>query len=398
MLVVAPARAASWGVARRAAKLAMSEKVGVALVGTGVIAGAHAAAVQAHAGAEVVSVFDIDRERLHAAAGQWRVDHVASSLEDLVSFEDVDVVIVCTPPGAHAEATIAALTAGKHVLCEKPFAIDVGDAAAMVKAARDSSVFLACASARLRCSPGYQAARAMSESGELGDVYHARYSAWHMRGRPLQSAWFLDRALSGGGSLADFGVYAVDAVLFMLGNPTVVSVLAQTRPIPEHALPAGMSQDVEDHAVVMLQCADGMSAIVETAWVANMTPAESFVVLGTKAGLRFDPLTKIGARALGAAEYDPIRAWREATGIDAGTSAVYRATEEQVFAYPEMASAGHHQVTQQFLRNVAAGVQPQTSGEEALKITKIIDAAYRSVATGASVALADGDGFEDAIA
>lgn len=141
-------------------------------------------------------MFDIDHERSRAAAGQWGVDRVAASLEELVSGKDVDVVIVSNPPGAHEQSVVAALEAGKHVLC---------------------------ASARLRCSPAYKTARRMRDAGELGEVYHARFSSWNLRGRSGSDAvnrWRLDRSLAGGGQPANFGVCLIDPVLWRWGIRT----------------------------------------------------------------------------------------------------------------------------------------------------------------------------------
>lgn len=370
----------------------MEDNIGIGFVGAGHMAAAHAAAVRARGGAQLVSVFDTRPDQAREFAASWGATGTAASLAELVSNDAVDAVIVCTPPAAHAEATIAALDAGKHVLCEKPFALDLDEAAAMVQAAERSSGFLACTSARLRCVPAHRAARAIIDTGELGEVYYARFSSWRLRGRPghhfaPQSSWFLDRSLSGGGVLVDYGVYAIDSVLWMLGDPTVVSVTAQTRRFSEEEpVPAGVVHDVEDHAIVMLQCEGGRSALVEVAWVSNMTPPQSMVVLGTKAGLRFDPLSKISVRPVGADEYDPVRESLKAFG---GEVVAYRAAEEQLFPHAQMAAANVHEVTTQFLEGISIGVQPQTSGHEALQITRIVDAAYRSAESGTGVALAE---------
>jgi predicted dehydrogenase len=368
----------------------VTRKIGVGIVGAGAIAAAHSAAVREHGGGELAAVFDVQPERAREARDRWGFAKVASSLEELIGDGAVEAVIVCTPPASHAATTIAALEAGKHVLCEKPLALEVDDATAMVRAAERSSAFLACASARLRCSPAQQAARRMIDGGELGDVYHVRCSLLRLRLRPGHhyaplSRWFLDRSLAGGGVIIDLGVYAIDVVLWMLGNPAIVSVTAQTRRLIEVPVPGDLVHDVEDHAVIMLQCENGKSAVIETAWVSNMTPPESVVVLGTRAGLRLDPLTKITAREVGAYEYDPMLEYQKA--MFGGDVVYFRAAEEQLFPYPEFSAANPSQVTMQFLDGVASGVQPQTSGQEALQITRIVDAAYRSSQSRGSLPL-----------
>jgi predicted dehydrogenase len=369
----------------------VTKQIGVGIVGAGAIAAAHAGAARGHEGAQLVAVYDIAPERARAACAQWNVAKAAASLQELIGDDAVDAVIVCTPPASHADAAIAALDAGKHVLCEKPLALDVAEAMAMVQAAERSSGFLACASARMRCNPAPQAARRLIDGGELGDVYHVRFSSWRLRLRPghhyaPEAAWFLNRSLAGGGVIIDVGVYQIDAALWMLGDPAVVSVTAQLRRFTEVPPPPGVVQDVEDHAVIMLQCEGGKSAVVETSWVSNMAPPDSAIVLGTKAGLRLDPLTKITARQVTAGEHDPML---EGMRNGAGEVVYFRAAQEQLFPYPEFSAGNPSQVTTQFLDGVAAGVQPQTSGPEALQVTRIIDAAYRSAKESRSVALAE---------
>ena len=355
----------------------MGQKIGVGIVGAGMIADWHATGIREHGGGEVVAVFDVVPERARAAQERWGAARVAESVEALVSDDAIGAVIVATPPAAHAEPTIAALQAGKHVLCEKPFALDPAEATAMVQAAESSTGLLACASSRMRINPVQRTARRMIEAGQLGDVYYAHCRMWRLRGRPghhyaPQSPWFLDSSLAGGGVIMDLGVYLIDAVLALLRNPKVVSVTTQSRRVPEIPAPEAVLHDVEDHAVIMLQCDDGVSAVVETSWVTNFTAPSNTIVLGTEAGLGLDPFTKITARHAG----------------DNDDSASFTAAEETLVADPAYRGGnGFYLVTMRFLDDIAAGVQPETSGLEALEITRIIDAAYRSAEAGASIVL-----------
>lgn len=369
----------------RGGSVATVSKVGIGIIGTGTIAQSHLQSLQGHERARVVSVYDVLSDRAKTTAEQFGISHVASSLEELLGRDDVDAVIVCTPPFAHAGPTIAALEVGKHVLCEKPFALDPSEAERMVQTAERMGKFLACASGRQRLSPGQQQAHAMLERGELGDVYHVRSSSFRFRGRPghhifRQSAWFLDKERAGGGVMMDIAVYTIDSVLWLLGNPKVLSVTAQMRRFTEEP-PADVKQDVEDHVVIMMQCEGGKSAIVESSWVANMRQADALLVFGTKAGLRLDPLTKVTARRLEPAERQPL----PFLGED-----VYRAVEEQVFPFPEAASRGQFNlggITRSFVDGIVEGRQPHTPGRDALEVTKVIDGAYRSVQLQRSVSL-----------
>src|SRR5262249_47614268 len=137
----------------------------------------------------------------------------------------------CTPPFAHCEPTLAALAAGKHVVCEKPFTLRVEEAEQMVTAARAAGRFLTMCSSRSRYAAAAMRARAMGEAGELGHVYHARSSQFRQRGRPgvdilKDATWFISKERAGGGALIDIGVYEIDVMLWLMGNPAVRSVSA----------------------------------------------------------------------------------------------------------------------------------------------------------------------------
>ncbi|MBM4416888.1 MAG: Gfo/Idh/MocA family oxidoreductase [Chloroflexi bacterium] len=357
----------------------------VGIIGTGTIANSHATALRGYPGGQIVAVFDVLGDRARDYAEKWNVPTVCGSLDELLARGYVDAVIVCTPPFAHAEPTMKALEAGKHVLCEKPFALDPHEAERMVRTAERAGKFLACASGRNRCSAAQRKAHAMMASGELGDVYHVRWSRWRFRGRPghhifPESAWFLDQRRAGGGAMMDIAVYQIDTVLWLLGNPRVTSVMASMRQITEEPPAGGVKQDVEDHVVIMVSCEGGKSGIIETAWVANVKGADGFFVFGTKAGLRFDPLTKITAVPVDESSGLQRMPWM------GGES--FRSIEEQVLLAPDNYSDDFGSITQQFVDGVAAGRQPYTPGRDALEVTRIIDAAYRSVRSGAMVALA----------
>jgi predicted dehydrogenase len=338
------------------------------LIGTGTIAQRHLDALVDHPGGHAVAVFDVLPERARATAERYRVPNVCGSLQEMLDRKDVDAVIVCTPPFAHAAPTIAALDAGKHVLCEKPFALDPAEAERMANTAERVGRYLACASGRYRCPIGARKAHAMIEAGEIGDVYYVRSSAFRFRGRPghhifPDSHWFLDSQRAGGGAMMDIAVYQIDTTLWMLGSPRVKSVLASLRQIHDEPPTPGVRQDVEDHVTIMLTTGDGGSAVIETAWVANVVGADATYILGTKGGLSLDPLTLT-------------------TGAGGR-----RFRREKVLDGADADIAGFGNITQQFVDAIGAGRQPYTSGVEALEVTRVIRAAYESAASGRPVAL-----------
>jgi predicted dehydrogenase len=199
--------------------------------------------------------------------------------------------------------------------------------------------------------------------------------------------WWMDKSRAGGGAVIDNGVYMIDTALWLLGDPEVIAVTAQIRQAVEEPPPPGMTQDVEDFGVLFITCEGGKFASIEVAWVSNMTQSNDLgmAVHGTKSGLRIgpDPLTKISARrpepgnALFGADYSPVRALEETL------------ITREMYDYVQESWTHARAVTTAFVRALAEGRVPETPGREALKITRVIEAAYQSAKTGRSVALAE---------
>jgi predicted dehydrogenase len=346
--------------------------LGIGIVGTGTIANAHARSLSRHAPARMTAIFDVLGDRAQEFATRWNIPTVCPSLEDLLERDDVEAVVVSTPPFAHLEPTIAALQAGKHVLCEKPFALDPTEAERMTETAERTGRFLAVCSARQRCTAAMRAAHDLAASGRLGEVYHVRSSQFRVRGRPgidiLKDVhWFIDSRRAGGGALIDIGVYQLDVLLWLLGNPRVQTVLCTNKMGIGDPAPAPFKQDVEDHSVILFTCQNGSSGILEITWSSNMSGANALLVFGTKAGLRFDPLTY----------------------IEPGRLIPQRAVEERVLRLnvDDGSYEGFGDVSQQFVDAILDGRQPYTPARDALEVTRVIHAAYESARTGQAVQL-----------
>jgi predicted dehydrogenase len=350
----------------------MPESLGVAIVGTGTIANQHARSLSRHAPARMVAVYDVLGDRAQEFAARWQVPHVTKSLEDVVRRDDVDAAIVATPPFAHMEPTIALLEGGKHVLCEKPFALDPSEAQKMTETAERTEKYLAVASARLRCGAAMRRAQHLAATGQLGEVYHVRSSQFRVRGRPgidiLKDVhWFIDSQRAGGGALIDIGVYQIDALLWLLGNPRVKTVLCTNKMGIGDPAPPPLKQDVEDHSVLMFTCQNGASGILEITWSSNIAGADALLVFGTKAGLRFDPLTY----------------------IEPGRLNPRRGVEERVLppGVEDGSTEGFGSVSQQFVDAILDGRQPYTPARDGLEVTRVMHAAYESARTGRAVEL-----------
>jgi predicted dehydrogenase len=342
----------------------------VGIIGAGHMGRAHARAWQENARTDVAGIADVLLDRAEATAAEFGVPDAVADYRLLLERSTIDLVAVCTPPFAHCEPSVDALRAGKHVICEKPFTLRVEEAESMVDAARAAGRYLTMCSARGRYTAAALRARALVEAGELGRVYHARSSQFRQRGRPgidiLQDAtWFLSRDRAGGGALIDIGVYEIDLMLWLMGNPAVRSVSAATFMGIGSPVTGAPAQDVEDHASLFCQLDNGGSLLLEIAWASNLAGQNTRFVLGDRAGLRFGPLTLFSSPEPGSRD----------------------CRSEQVLAVEDSQGGGLPGLIQGMVEALDGGLPPMTPAEDALQVTRVIDAAYRSAGEGRPVSL-----------
>nr|WP_272213366.1 Gfo/Idh/MocA family oxidoreductase [Marinicella sp. W31]MDC2879319.1 Gfo/Idh/MocA family oxidoreductase [Marinicella sp. W31] len=207
------------------------------LIGASTIASEHMiGAIRAQSGHTVEAVLSSNAERGQAFAARNAILHVFTDLEALLAQPGIDAVYISTTNEKHFPQAMAAIAAGKHVLCEKPLALRVEDAAAMIEAAREAGVVFAT-NHHLRCSGAHLAIRRLIAEGRIGRilsmrVFHAVSLPEHLRG------WRIDDAAAGGGVIADITVHDADTVRFHLGEDPK-TVVAQ-------AVSSGLGQGVED--------------------------------------------------------------------------------------------------------------------------------------------------------
>ncbi len=205
--------------------------VGFAIVGAGMVAHYYAEAIAKTPGAQLVAVCRADPARVVETEARFGVPCEASNAV-LLARTDVEVVCICTPSGLHAEQTLAAAQAGKHVLVEKPMALTLADADAMIHTCRQSGVLLGVALQR-RTDPGFAAAQAAIAAGALGRLVLGCVTVPYLRTRDYyaSAAWRGTWKLDGGGALMNQGIHLLDLLLWYLGAS--IEVQAQmTNPGP----------------------------------------------------------------------------------------------------------------------------------------------------------------------
>ena len=247
-------------------------KVGV--IGVGGIAGAHFPGWKESEYAELAAFADVDQGKLTKAGAEQGVTRLYTKPEDLIADPDIDIVDVCTPNMYHTPLALAALEAGKHVICEKPLAPTPGEIRKLIEA-RDRSGKMLMTAQHFRFDGNSAAMKAEIDVGGLVDIYHAR--CWMLRraAAPVRSPGFYLKKHSGGGPCIDIGVHILDLTLWFMGHPKPVTVSGVTQDKLAH-LPGAFSIwggavppefDVEDFASAFVRFDNGATLILEVSWL-----------------------------------------------------------------------------------------------------------------------------------
>ena len=280
------------------------EKIKVGIIGVGNISAEHIAAYQKNPYVELYAFCDINEAQLKKRAGEYGVSRTFTKKEDMLALPELDAVSVCTWNSAHAECTIAALEAGKHVLCEKPMATNAEDALRMREAAERNGKLLMIGFVR-RFGNDCAILQDFINDGFFGDLYYAK--ATYLRRNGCPGGWFGEKARSGGGPLIDLGVHVIDLVRYLMGNPKPVSVYGATyqklfdrRGLKDEKAYVSVSKtdqdvyDVEDLASAMVRFDNGAVLSVEASFSLNLKQDKGEIELfGTKAGAKLSPELEI---------------------------------------------------------------------------------------------------------
>jgi predicted dehydrogenase len=238
----------------------MNEAIGIGIIGTGFARTTQLPAFRACAGARVVVIASGHRENAERVAREFDIPNVADDWRAVVEHTEVDLVCITTPPVTHREMTLAALACNKAVLCEKPTAMNAGEARAMMEHA-DEKAALALIDHELRFLRGRQIMRDLLRAGEIGRVRHAKFTfrADSRAGADRRWDWWSD-AGAGGGVLGAIGSHAVDALRWLL-DAEVTQVCAQlathVSARPAEGTGALRRVTTDDEANLLLRFADG---------------------------------------------------------------------------------------------------------------------------------------------
>jgi predicted dehydrogenase len=276
------------------------EKIKVAIIGCGQIArNAHLPAYQANADlAEVKYFVDIIPERAQQLCEKYGSGTALTDYHDILNDPEIQCVSVCTPNYVHAPIAIDFLNAGKHVLCEKPAAVNSELAAQMQKAADDNGKILNIGVCN-RFNTAVCKVAELIEQGELGDLYHVYCSFRAHRSIPGLGGPFTTKELAGGGALIDWGVHYLDLIFYCINQPAVKTVSAATYSVLGKAMEnyvyesmwAGPpdykgTYDVEEFVTGLIRT-EGPTISLNGAWAQNIGESATFIeFLGDKGGIK----------------------------------------------------------------------------------------------------------------
>ncbi|MDL2294946.1 Gfo/Idh/MocA family oxidoreductase [Ruminococcaceae bacterium OttesenSCG-928-D13] len=364
----------------------MRDKIRVGFIGCGGIAREkHMEAYRYHsAKSEMVAFCDTDFPRAQTLCDVYgaRGAKAYADHHEMLKDGTIDMVVVCTPNAMHAQNTIDALEAGKHVMCEKPMAHSLAAAEAMVDSAKKCGKKLSI-SYQFRFREDSLAIKDFVEAGELGEIYYARAQAIRRRAVPTWGR-FLSMDTQGGGALIDYGTHALDLTLWLMNNYEVDSVSG----VSFHKLgqlPKGMQGnpngswdparfEVEDSAMGFIKMKNGATILLESAWALNTLEYRPMVatLCGTKGGAVQNP------GPWGPTTYT--YAINKVIGNELVTVSPNDFCEQSDLnqRIDESTVEAPRKEMDQWLDAIIKDTAPVVLPEQALTVTRILDAVYRS--------------------
>lgn len=342
-------------------------------IGAGQIAYYAADSLLKHSHAKLVAFQDLNAERVATIAKKYGATPYATAKELLLD-PNVDAVYIATPNKFHVPLAKQALEAGKHVILEKPFAMDAVEAEETIELAKKvGKVFTVGMNQRFTSDS--QKIKHLVDKGDLGEIYHAKAYWIRRTGIPKLGTWFGSMELAGGGSLYDIGVHMLDLCLYTINNFEPVSVVGATytkfgnRGLGEGGW--GMSDrgnvtfNVDDFASAFIRFANGATVALDTTWACHTHTGnrENVELFGTEAGATLRPARLFRAGKTPESKYEVI---------------------DEVTAPLAME---HQDRFHNFINHLRGEENLVTTPEQALVVQKILDGIAVSSRTGQEVRL-----------
>ena len=302
---------------------------------------------------ELIAIMRRNEYELSQLAEKHGIHKTYTRVEDILNDSDIDAVYIATPVNAHKDQTIQAAQKGKHILCEKPMAMNPSESNEMISACSTNNVGLMLCYYQ-RFNKRHQKIRELIQRNEIGHITAVRLNnSGFLPDSP--DSWRQDPAISGGGNIMDVGSHCVDLLRYLFGDVLSVNALVNT---------LAFQYEVDDTATMLLELTDSVHAVVSTHWSTLIPRSEEASVLsiyGTEGTIISTPM---------------------ADKFSKGSLKVFKNNQETEYKYE---SSTHVQMLDAF----AVGLQNENhmpiSGTDGLIVSKVIDAAYTSSLEGKRV-------------
>jgi predicted dehydrogenase len=329
----------------------VADKLRIGVIGAGGISQlVHVPIIKKHPDAELVAIADLDFAKAASVADKYKIPNFYRDPEKLLARDDIDAVHINTPTNSHLAVTLAALSAGKHVLVEKPMARKAAEAIRMVQAAKAAKRTL-MAAMNLRFRPDSMTLHNFVEGGELGHISTVRARWLKKKDRWSRSPWLSNSRISGGGVFMDLGIQMLDMCLWVMGNPSVQRISA-------HATRDRLGFRVEDTLIAFYMLKGDASLYLNVTWafMADESDAQT-IFSGTK----------------GTAILNPLKITKEVQGSLVNVTPAGKPMRTQDLYRKSFELEIDH-----FYQSLREGVEPISSGAEAAALLEIVEATYRA--------------------
>ena len=343
----------------------MADPVGIGVIGAGGISHSHLLAYRSRANrdrARVVAIADIDASRAKAQAEQYSIEHVFTDWREMIAHPAVRAVSVCTPPFLHVEQSVAALRAGRHVLCEKPVSPTLAGLDEIAAAERESGAIFEGVFQH-RVGQGARQVKALIDAGRFGRLVFGLSETIWQRPQEYYDVWWRGTfEQECGGVTMGHGIHSIDMLAWLMGEPASLFADAVT-------VKLGIAVEDTSAATVRFRAGAIGQIIVTVNAQDNRSRLEIF---GTD-------LQAVSSES----PYDPTAAPFRLTSLDAASAA--RAADEAIERFPEETKHLHVPMVQDFLSAIIEDRPPLVTVAECRRSMELITGMYKSAMTGERV-------------
>ncbi len=340
------------------------------IIGTGGMANSHAEEFKKIDGCQIISVFDIEPNRAQTFAKKHRIANIAPTLEQFIENPELDAISIVTPDDSHCPLALKIMEHGKHVLCEKPLALNYEDANKMATVAKKKQI-INMVNFSYRNASALQKARDLIQSKQIGEIKHVEASylqtwltskVWGDWRTESKWLWRLSEAHGSKGVLGDVGVHILDFATFPIGNVASVHCLLKTFHKADNDQIGEYPLDANDSAIITCQFENGAIGTVHTTrWATGQVNSLSLKIYADQGAIKID--------------------------LDESTDHLKLCQGEDVetSTFKTIACAPIPNIFQRFITSIETGQNGQPDFEQGARIQKLLDACFTSHQTDQTV-------------